>query len=419
MPISDADLIAAVLTPEGFELLQNTDPTAANTEDQGIALNLALRKAGHSPELSSGVVHQIRLRHLAEAKLGTFAQRMIFTRAGLEQATRLQVAAHHAERFRAAGLRRIADLGCGLGTDAMALAALGADVTAVELDETTAAAATINLLPFENARVVQADATSFDVSGFDGVWLDPARRVSSGGNTQRIFDPEAFSPPLSFVESLANSGMPVGVKLGPGIPHASVPLSCEAQWVSVDGDVTEVALWFGALRRADVRRSALVLTSEGAFELSSALGFDDATRSGEPVPVSSISGYVYEPDGAVIRAGLVQSVAESVGGTMLDPHIAYFMASSLVSTPFARAYRVVEVRPYHVKSLRSWVKAAGIGVLEIKKRGLDVSPDELRKILLAGTGTGSKSSNKSKKKATLILTRVGDERVAIEVEPVA
>jgi glutamate carboxypeptidase len=50
-------------------------------------------------------------------------------------------------------------------------------------------------------------------------------------------------------------------------------------------------------------------------------------------------------------------------------------------------------------------------VLDIKKRGLDVSPEELRKVLLAGTG-----SKKNKKKATLILTRVGDERVAIEVE---
>ncbi|GAA2555101.1 hypothetical protein HD598_002286 [Neomicrococcus aestuarii] len=413
MPISDAELLEAVLTPEGFALLESTDPTSANTEDQGIALNLALRKASYSPEVSSGVVHQIRLRHLAKPKLGAFAERMIFTRAGLEQATRLQVAAHHAERFRAAGLRQIADLGCGLGTDAMALAALGMNVTAVELDETTAAAATINLMPFDNARVELGDATAFDLSGFDGVWLDPARRTHAGGNTQRIFDPEAFSPPLSFVERLADAGLPVGVKLGPGIPHGSVPANCEAQWVSVDGDVTEVALWFGALRRADVRRSALVLDDDGAHELHAATDFSGATGVGSPVSPDDISGYIYEPDGAVIRAGLVLDVAESVGGSLLDPHIAYFMAPSLVSTPFARAYRVVAVRPYHVKSLRSWVKASGIGVLDIKKRGLDVSPEELRKVLLAGSG-----SKKNKTKATLILTRVGDERVAIEVEPV-
>jgi len=414
MSISDADLVAAVLTPEGFALLESTDPDSANTEDQGIALNLALRKAGNSPEVSSGVVHQIRLRHLAKAKLGAFAERMIFTRGGLEQATRLQVAAHHAERFRAAGLRQIADLGCGLGTDAMALAALGMNVTAVELDETTAAAATINLMPFENARVEMGDATEFDLADFDGVWLDPARRTQAGGNTQRIFDPEAFSPPLSFVERLADAGLPVGVKLGPGIPHGSVPANCEAQWVSVDGDVTEVALWFGALRRQDVRRSALVLNDDGAHELHAASDFSDSSSVGTPVSPDDISGYIYEPDGAVIRAGLVVDVAESVGGSLLDPHIAYFMAPSLVSTPYARAYRVVAVRPYHVKSLRSWVKASGIGVLDIKKRGLDVSPEELRKVLLAGTG-----SKKNKKKATLILTRVGDERVAIEVEPVS
>ena len=97
------------------------------------------------------------------------------------------------------------------------------------------------------------------LEGVDGVWLDPARRTTSTSGTKRIWDPEDFSPPLSFVESLAGSGRAVGVKMGPGMPHDSVPADCEAQWVSVGGDVTEVALWFNAVRRPGVRRAALVL----------------------------------------------------------------------------------------------------------------------------------------------------------------
>ena len=87
----------------------------------------------------------------------------------------------------------------------------------------------------------------FRLEGVDGVWLDPARRVTSTSGTKRIWDPEAFSPPLSFVESLAATGRAVGVKMGPGMPHESVPAGCEAQWVSVGGDVTEVTLWFNSV----------------------------------------------------------------------------------------------------------------------------------------------------------------------------
>ncbi|GER21734.1 hypothetical protein NCCP1664_02310 [Zafaria cholistanensis] len=406
-----ADQLAPVLTPEGWALLNTVDPAAARTEQGAFDLNLALRKAGHTPEVATAVVHQARLRARGEAKFGPFAASMVFTQAGLEQATRLNVAALHAQRFSNAGLTRVADLGCGIGADAMAMATLDLDVTAVELDEATAAAATLNLMPWPNARVVNADATGFDLAGFDGVWLDPARRTTSTSGTSRIFDPEAFSPPLSFVEKLADAGLPVGVKLGPGIPHASVPAGCEAQWVSVDGAVTEVALWFGPLARPGVRRAALVIGAHGGAELTSGEEYD----AGAPAraELGGIGGYLYEPDGAVIRAGLVAEAVELADGYLLDPHIAYFCAPGLVRTPFARAYRVLEVMPYHVKKLRAWVKQRGIGVLEIKKRGVDVTPDELRKVLLAGAGKSAKA------KATLVLTRIGEHRVAVEVEPVA
>ncbi|PPB50947.1 SAM-dependent methyltransferase [Arthrobacter pityocampae] len=399
-----SDNIADILTTDGWELLNSLGPY---TEADSLRLTGQLRKAGYSPEVVAAALTQSRLRAKASAKFGPFAARMVFTAAGLEQATRLTVAARHAQRFVDAGLVRIADLGCGLGADSMALATLDREVTAVELDETTAAAATMNLIPFPNARVVNADASSIDTTAFDGVWLDPARRTTTTSGTSRIFDPEAFSPPLSFVEDLADGGKPVGVKMGPGMPHASVPAGCEAQWVSVDGDVTEVALWFNALRREGVRRAALVLGARGAAEMVSEREFGDG-----PTPaVGAPAGYLYEPDGAVIRAELVADLAAQLGGHLLDPMIAYICAPTFTDTPFARAYRVLEVRPYNVKALKAWIRTEGIGVLDIKKRGTSVTPEEVRRQLLTGSGKG-------RKKATLVLTRVGDERVAIVVEPV-
>ncbi len=442
----DTTVLAPVLTPEGWQLLNSLQ---GYRESEALALSTRLRAEGHAPELVSAVLTQLKLREQAAAKFGPFAAHMVFTRAGLEQATRMNVAALHAGRFAGAGIRSVADLGCGLGADAMALAALDLEVTAVERDETVAAAATINLMPFPNATVVAADAQAWVSSAQaggaapEGYWLDPARRVLSTSGSSRVFDPEAFSPPLSFVESLADRGTAVGVKLGPGLPHDAVPAGCEAQWVSVDGDVTEAVLWFNALARDGVRRSALVMAGPGARptaapddaaedagETAARTGHHEFTAAtdfgGSPaVPVGGVealTGYLYEPDGAVIRAGLVADLVHRdfapAGGALLDEHIAYFRADERVASPFARAYRIESVMPYNVKGLRRWVRETGVGRLDIKKRGMAVTPEELRRQLMAGKGSkASKGAKNPGRHATLVLTRIGEERVAIEVTP--
>lgn len=398
------DAISPLLTVDGWELLSSLGPYS----DAGsLKLNETLRKAGHSPELVAAALTQSRLRARAEAKFGEFASQMLFTQNGLEQATRLGIAALHAQRFTTAGITSVADLGCGIGADSLAMASLDIHVTAVEMDELTAACATVNLMPFPQATVVCAQAEEVDLAGVGGIWLDPARRTTSTSGTTRLFDPEAFSPPLSFVEKLADSGKAVGVKMGPGIPHDAVPATAEAQWVSVNGDVVEAGLYFNALARPGVRRAALVIGPHGTSELTSGAGYDPAAQDVETGPVS---GYLYEPDGAVIRAGLVAELARAIGAHLLDPHIAYLCADEPVETPFARAYKVLEVKPFNVKALKSWVKANRIGVLDIKKRGVSTTPEELRRQLLTGSGKGPN-------KATLVLTRIGEERVAVVVEP--
>src|SRR5690606_18934916 len=157
-----------------------------------------LREAGHSPARVAAVMSQSRLRRRARGKFGEFANRMLFTESGLEQATRLTVAALHAKRFQDAGCQRIVDLGCGIGGDALALAALGVDVTAVDRDEVTAAVASFNLAPWDHARVIHADAEGFDLGDADGVFLDPARRTAS----KRLSNPADWSPSLEFAFGL-------------------------------------------------------------------------------------------------------------------------------------------------------------------------------------------------------------------------
>ncbi|MGO2082060.1 THUMP-like domain-containing protein [Glutamicibacter arilaitensis] len=397
----------ALLSEEGWKLLSTIDPSMVATKDAAWSLNEKLRKDGHDPQVVRAVIAQTELRFKARVKFGPFADSLIFTPAGLEQATRLTIAGLHARRYTNAGSTHVADLGCGIGTDSIALASAGLKVTAVEMDETTAAATTLNLMPFENATVVHGGAEETDLTGIDGVWLDPARRTDVKGSTRRLFDPEAFSPPLSFVEKLVDDGLDVGVKLGPGLPHEAIPDSAEAVWISDHGSVIEACLWFGKLKRPEVTRAALVIDKDGAHELvSSASAKNDALA-----PVGELEAHIYEPDGAVIRSHLISTLLEQTGGHLLDEHIAYFTHAEEISTPFARGYKVLATHDYNVKKLRSWVKSNAIGTLDIKKRGVDVTPEELRRILLAG------SPKSAKNKATLILARLGDKRVAFEVEP--
>ncbi len=387
----DIDEARAAASPEGIALLAGLPPYRA---DRALTLGASLREAGTPAKLAAAVMTQARLRERARPKFGDFADGMLFTPDGLEQATRLIVAALHAARFRSAGIERVADLTAGIGADAMAMSAIGIAVMAFETDEATALVADHNLRHWAGSVVVHADSLAtvrhVDV---DGAFADPARR--SGGS--RTYRPEDYTPPLAAVLALRDALPALGVKVGPGIPHRALPADAETEWVSVDGDVVEAGIWCGPLAR-NVGRGALVIAKGAAHALSD---------SGAVAEVTSPSRYLYEPDGAVIRAGLVAEVAGSVDGGLLDATIAYVTADRLVATPFATAYRVLDDLPFGVKSLRSYLRARGIGRATIKKRGTAVSPEDLRRQLaLSGDA-----------EATIILTRVAGSHRVLIVEP--
>jgi SAM-dependent methyltransferase len=394
----DRSELVELLSPEGLRLLDSLPPY--RSEKDVLRMVTDLRKQGHSPGLVAAVLTQAKLRKKAVGKFGEFASRMLFTEAGLEQATRLSVAARHAGRFRAAGLNRIADLGCGIGGDALALAALELEVTAVEADEVTAAIAAFNLAPFPSATVEHGRAEDVSLRAIDGVFLDPARRTAGHADTDRLTDPDDYTPSLGFAYELA-TGRSVGLKLGPGFDRDLIPSTAEAQWVSADGQVVELGLWFGALARSGIRRAALVLRGDEANELTAEADSEDA-ETGE------LGEYLYEPDGAVIRARLIGDLARRLDGRMLGDGIAYITADEPIPTPFAAGFRVLETLPFAEKDLKKALRARGIGTLEIKKRGVDVDPAGLRtRLKLSGD-----------RPATLILTRVAGRHTALLAERV-
>ena len=390
----DAPELIELLSADGLRLLDSL-PRYQSTADIVRTVS-ELRRAGHPPGLVATVLSQAKLRARATAKFGQFAERMLFTEAGLEQATRLSVAAQHAGRFQRAGLNRIADLGCGIGADALAIAALELEVTAVERDEVTAAIAAYTLAPWSNARVEHADAESSDLTGVDGIYLDPARR----NDARRLSNPADWSPSLDFAFDIA-SRFPAGIKLAPGIDRGLIPGNAEAQWISSDHDVVELGLWFGSLARPSVRRAALVLGEHGSAELTAEADSEDAE-------VGSLGEYLYEPDGAVIRARLIGDLARQLGARMLSDSIAYLTADTAAISPFASCFRVKETFALDQRTLKKELAKRDIGTLEIKKRGVDIDPAVFR----------TKLSLRGDKSATLILTRVASRRVAILTERV-
>lgn len=331
-----------------------------------------------TPERAAAVLSQVALRRRARAKFGSAAEALFFTPVGLEQATRGGVAVRRAARFAAAGASAVIDLGCGIGADALACRDRGLRVAPVERDPVTAVLASANLGVEVTVSEAQAAWPLLAAADPDaGVFADPARRTGAG-RTWRVED---LSPPWDFAIGLLTGQRPAALKLGPGVPHRLVPPAADAEWVSDAGTVVECALWAGP-GAVPGRRAAVV---DGV----------ELVASGAPsAEVSAPQAYVYEPDGAVVRAGLTDELAGLLRADRLDPHAAYLTAPHHLPTTFADAFALAEVLPFDEKVLRGWVRERGIGALEIKKRGLDVDPAALRRRL----------KPRGRESATIILT---------------
>ena len=477
MPIPASPFTPAAELPFSAEALAAADELYPLGSDTLSAVT-SLRSRGFSPEESAQIISLAQARTRARAKFGERARTLMLTQEAAEQATRPVIAHYRAQRLHpVAGT--VADLGCGIASDSAVYAADRGAVVAVELDPLTASFAAKNLEFCPQARVYSGDVTDYvhgellDASGepVGIVWMDPARRELRGAKkaqTERLFDPEAFSPPFSFVLNLARTGVPMGVKLGPGFPHEGIPLPkyiaseanpnprVEAEWIQSEGSLAELVLWFNALAQEGVARTATSVrelpaqeatnegsagsttegTSGGTAETSallppyeavsfrSSLTTEEAQQSVEvPTSLPQPSEYLLEPAPAIVRSHLVAEFAQSIGAHLLDEHLAYLCSAEPVEHPLVACYEVLEEIPLQEKQLKRWVREQGFTALTIKKRGVDIVPEQLRARLLGSAG--SKPAKKKQKKnansssgtqessyrpATLVFTRIGSGR---------
>lgn len=352
-----------------------------------------LRKKCPAP-LAKAALEMAILRIKAQNKFSA-ADRMYITREALEQASGEVPANYRAERFAQFG--EVADLCCGIGSDAFGLARKGLIVEAVELDPIKLAMTKANAAALSLEKAIhphQGDASTIPLPQVKAAFADPSRR-SSG---RRYLDPEDYTPPLSQIRARFPKDFPLAVKIAPGVAwNDIIHLGVEADFVSVDGEMKECVLWFGPLRTT-ARRATIL---PGGLTLS-------ADQLVKKQPIGSAQEYVFDPDPAIVRAGLEEQLATCLGIVPLDYQIAIFTGRNPIQSPFVNSFRVEWATRFHLAHLRVHLREKGVGRVTFIKRGSKLDSDELlKKLKLEG-----------EHHRIVILTRIGREETMIVAERV-
>ncbi|OZC82255.1 SAM-dependent methyltransferase [Rhodococcus sp. 06-412-2C] len=316
------------------------------------------------PDHASALIETVTVRRKARVKLFE-SDHWLVTDDAVQQATPTLVARRRAERL--AG-RRVHDVTCSIGSELAVLVGSAELAVGSDLDPIRLRMAAHNV---PAATLLRADALTPTTRG-TVVVADPGRRA--GG--RRRHDPAALQPPLPDLFD-AYRGRDLVVKCAPGLDFDAVDWPGEIEVVSLDGGVREACLWSEGLSERGIRRRAAVLRSDG-----SALDITDAES--DDIPVRPPGRYIVDPDGAVVRAGLVRHYGARFGLWQLDPRIAYLTGDTVPAG--VRGFRVLEQSKFSEKVLRQQLNRMDCGSVEILVRGVDVDPALLRpKLKLRGT----------------------------------
>jgi hypothetical protein len=340
-----------------------------------------------------GELRALRRRATQKFELGLD---MYFTKPLLEQASSEPVAAYRAARFAAAGFKEVHDPCCGMGSDTIALAKAGLKVFAADKSEIAAHYAKINA---EIAGVSEntefRDADCIEDPPPDGpLMLDPARRRGS----RRIMNPTDWSPAPEVVCSLIKGREGACLKLSPAVDMETLfelfPQPDEIEIISYRGEAKENVFWYGKLATG-VERRATILPSGDTY-----CGKEKAqAKTGE------IGAYLYDPDPALVRSGLLGRFAEEFGMWNLDPEIGYLSSDERVDSPFVDGFKVIAHESLDPRKMRALLREHEVGRIQIRKRGIAERPQTLEQRFLP--------KKYGDRFLTLVATRLGDRHVGI------
>ena len=378
-----------LITPPARALAQDL-ASRADTTDAAALTAVRRRHPDADPDLVGAMATQVRLRRRAVERLGPWAAALVLDEEALQQATRWDVARYRATRLaHLLGASQpdgapvtVADVGCGLGIDARALAEAGFHVRAIERDPWRHEAADVNLAAYaDRVRVVLGDVLDLDpglLGACDAAYVDPARRPiagprdARGGRSRAESNPDSWSPPWPWVVSLADR-IPVVAKAAPGLDTRHVPGGADVEWIDHAGETVEACVWLGALGHGS--RRATAVSGERAESLWApghvavghvAVGHvavGHVAPGPSPVGPAPVGRWLLEPTPGVVRAGLVTELAERLQARPLGGgphHISHWLTSDTPTTSLlARSWRVLDEVPHGARALRSWLRGKG------------------------------------------------------------
>ena len=330
-----------------------------------------------SPAEISQAITQSVLRNKLSIRWDMDTSDFLLTEDGINQATRPAVAKWRAkmiiEKFGKSA--KVLDLTCGLGFDALAMAQAGLSVHAIERDQLVADLARYNLRE-TTVTVETADSTTADISGFDLVFVDPMRRDPESarkidGSTQRIFNPENWSPSWGFINSIAEHKQ-VLCKVAPGIEDKYIS-HWDTTWISDQGDLVEAMTQSNGsgLRTA-------VLLQDGALATFADSGTAALKADGE---------YLLVPNSAITRAGAIAAISNAVGGGLVNQHIGWItsdeaklieqMGKDLPRS--ADVYQILDRTKAEPKSIAQAIREIPASAITITTRGIQIDVEKMRK----------------------------------------
>ncbi|MTV26878.1 hypothetical protein FTX61_15855 [Nitriliruptoraceae bacterium ZYF776] len=345
--------------------------------DDVLRIGTDLRAAGFDPSRSTAVTGAAAARRHARDRWPQ-GERLLFTPAGLEQASDPAVSAWRARRLVGP---RVEDRAAGLGGDTLAIARTGAHVTAVDLD-----AARLVLLAHNAAvagvevETVVDDALRRPPPAAGPVHVDPARRVD-GRRVRRLADHAPSVPAL--LEHLASSvaGDGVAVVLSPAVDlrDPDLPPDAELEFVQVGTQLVETVAWTGRLRTgAGARATATLLDRHAGGVVAS----HSRGPRGPELPVGPVGEVLLDVAPAAVRARLHDELGAEVGARRIAAGRALLTVDATPDpNPWWTARRVEATLPARPNAVKRWLRTVEARPLELAVHGADVDVETFRRAL--------------------------------------
>jgi hypothetical protein len=369
----DCDLLDQLrATPELIEHV-------CTSTESDMRMQAQLRKE-HSAELVRSALLLRDSRRRAAAKFSK-ADAMWFDPVGLEQATSEPVARYKAKRFSG----EVADWCCGVGMDSIALADHGCRVSSVDWRSANCTRTLWNAEAYGvSDRITTSAADVRDAATTASlVHIDPDRRSKTGQRFMRVEDCE---PNLEFLLEMIPRFSGGAIKLSPASNFGGkfIDGPVEIELVSLKGECKEATIWFGELAgESPFRATALHGSVLGGEYQTTSIAADPLSAWTQVKPLGA---YIYDPDPAIVRSGLVDVLAEQLELWRLDDAEEYLTGDQLVSSPFLQSFQVSENLPNNDKEIRRAIRVGGYGQVEIKCRHIPIKAELVRKKLpLTGT----------------------------------